>query len=71
MFRSHETAKSLTWHAARKSNDGQMSHSADSPSWKLLDDKWPMFGNEPRNLRLAISSDGFNPHSSLSSRYSC
>ncbi|CAL9024418.1 unnamed protein product [Prunus brigantina] len=64
-------AKSLTWHAARKSIDGQMSHPADSPSWKLLDDKWPEFGNEPRNLRLALSSDGFNPHSSLSSRYSC
>ncbi|KAI5349930.1 hypothetical protein L3X38_002821 [Prunus dulcis] len=71
MFQSHETAKSLTWHAARKSIDDQMSHPADSPSWKLLDDKWPEFGNEPRNLRLALSSDGFNPHSSLSSRYSC
>ncbi|KAI5337493.1 hypothetical protein L3X38_016764 [Prunus dulcis] len=71
MFQSHETAKSLTWHAARKSIDGQMSHPADSPSWKLLDDKWPEFGKEPRNLRLALSSDGFNPHSSLSSRYSC
>ncbi|CAL8136483.1 unnamed protein product [Prunus armeniaca] len=69
MFRSHETAKSLTWHAARKSNDSQMSHPADSPSWKLLDDKWPEFGNEQRNLRLALSSDGFNPHSSLT--YSC
>ncbi|CAL9018746.1 unnamed protein product [Prunus brigantina] len=66
-----EVSKSLTWHAARKSIDGQMSHPADSPSWKLLDDKWPKFGNEPRNLRLALSSDGFNPHSSLSSRYSC
>ncbi|KAI5336108.1 hypothetical protein L3X38_026242 [Prunus dulcis] len=71
MFQSHETAKSLTWHAARKSIDGQMSHPVDSPSWKLLDYKWPEFRNEPRNLRLALSSDGFNPHSSLSSRYSC
>ncbi|CAL9018349.1 unnamed protein product, partial [Prunus brigantina] len=49
MFQSHETAKSLNCHAARKSIDGQMSHPADSPSWKLLDDKWPEFGNEPRN----------------------
>ncbi|CAL2238045.1 unnamed protein product [Prunus armeniaca] len=48
-----------------------MSYPADSPSWKLIDDKWPEFGNEPRNLRLALSSDGFNPHSSLSTRYSC
>ncbi|CAL8119913.1 unnamed protein product [Prunus armeniaca] len=70
MFQSHKTAKSLTWHAARKSVDGQMSHPADSPSWKLVDDKWPEFGKEPRNLRLALSSDRFNPHSFLSSRYS-
>ncbi|CAL8135616.1 unnamed protein product [Prunus armeniaca] len=65
MFQSHKTAKSLTWHAARKSVDGQMSHPVDSPSWKLVDDKWPEFGKEPRNLRLALSFDGFNPHSSL------
>ncbi|BBN67928.1 hypothetical protein Prudu_227S000600 [Prunus dulcis] len=62
------TAKSLTWHAARKSIDGQMSHPADSPSWKLLDDKWPEFGNEPRNLRLALSSDGFIPQFSKRQR---
>ncbi|KAL6284249.1 hypothetical protein ACE6H2_015178 [Prunus campanulata] len=71
MFQSHKTAKTLTWHAARKSVDSYMSHPVDSPSWKLVDEKWPDFGNEPKNLRLALSSDGFNPHSSLSSRYSC
>ncbi|KAI5335194.1 hypothetical protein L3X38_025327 [Prunus dulcis] len=71
MFQSHKTTKSLTWHAARKSVDGHMSHPADSPSCILVDDKWPEFGKEPRNLRLALSSDGFNPHNSLSSRYSC
>ncbi|KAI5351545.1 hypothetical protein L3X38_004436 [Prunus dulcis] len=71
MFQSHKTTKSLAWHAARKSVDSHMSHTADSPSWKLVDDKWPEFGKELRNLRLALSSDRFNPHSSLSSRYSC
>ncbi|KAI5350657.1 hypothetical protein L3X38_003548 [Prunus dulcis] len=71
MFQTHKTAKSLTWHAARKSVDSHMSHPTDSPSWKLVDDKWPEFGKEPRNLRLALSSDGFNPYSSLSKRYSC
>ncbi|CAL2275991.1 unnamed protein product [Prunus armeniaca] len=71
MFQSHKTAKSLTWHPTRKSVDNQMSHPPDSPSWKLVDDKWPEFGKKPRNLRLALSSNGFNPHSSLSSRYSC
>ncbi|KAL5550191.1 hypothetical protein UlMin_000367 [Ulmus minor] len=28
---------------------------ADSPAWKLVDHMWPDFGNEPWNLRLAIS----------------
>ncbi|CAL9018534.1 unnamed protein product [Prunus brigantina] len=65
MFQSHETAKSLTWHAARKSIDGRCLIRRIPPSWKLLDDKWPEFGNEPRNLRLALSSDGFNPHTAL------
>ncbi|CAL2247760.1 unnamed protein product [Prunus armeniaca] len=32
MFQSHKTAKSLTWHAARKSVDSQMSYPTDSPS---------------------------------------
>ncbi|XP_024178346.1 uncharacterized protein LOC112184315 [Rosa chinensis] len=71
MFQSTSTAKSLTWHADERLKDDKMRHPADSPTWKLVDDKWPAFSSEPRNLRLALSSDGFNPHSSLSSRYSC
>ena len=51
--------------------DGKMCHPSDSTSWKLIDHKWPDFSREPRNLRLAISADGINPHSSLSSRHSC
>ncbi|KAI5337813.1 hypothetical protein L3X38_017084 [Prunus dulcis] len=61
MFQSHETAKSLTWHAARKSIDGQMSHPADSPSWKLLDDKWPEFVHDV-NL---IDSDPKQPGNNI------
>lgn len=71
MFQSTETSKSLTWHATDINIDGLMRHPANSASWKLVDEKWPDFGEEPRNLRLALSSDGFNPHSSLSSKYSC
>ncbi|XP_073131437.1 uncharacterized protein [Henckelia pumila] len=44
---------------------------ADAPCWKLVDHKWPDFASEPRNLRLAISADGVNPHSLMSSAYSC
>lgn len=31
----------------------------------------PDFGSEPRNLRLALLVDGLNPHSEMSSKYSC
>ncbi|RVW77665.1 hypothetical protein CK203_053390 [Vitis vinifera] len=58
----------LIWHAEERDFDGKMRHPSDSPSWKLVDHRWPEFSSEPRNLRLAISADGINPHSSLSPR---
>ncbi|XP_074346873.1 uncharacterized protein LOC141685682 [Apium graveolens] len=49
-----------------------MRHPADSPSWQNVDYRWPTFGNEPRNLRLALATDGINPHNNnLTNRYSC
>ncbi|TYJ96924.1 uncharacterized protein E5676_scaffold220G00270 [Cucumis melo var. makuwa] len=42
--------------------DGKLLHPTDSPAWKLVDFKWPDFSYEPRNLRLALSADGVNPH---------
>ncbi|XP_024172237.1 uncharacterized protein LOC112178311 [Rosa chinensis] len=71
MFRNRDTAKNLIWHATEREEDGKLRHPADSPSWKLVDHMWPDFGDDPRNLRLAISADGINPHGCLSSRYSC
>ena len=71
MFHSSKFAKDLIWHAQEREFDGKMCHPSDSPSWKLIDHKWANFGGEPRNLRLAISADGINPHSSFSSRHSC
>ena len=32
---------------------------------------WPDFSFKPRNLRLALSMDGINPHKSMSSRHCC
>ncbi|XP_073284694.1 uncharacterized protein [Primulina huaijiensis] len=65
------TSKDLTWHADKRIRDGYLRHPADAPSWKVVDHNWPNFASEPRNLRLAISADGFNPHSLMSSAYSC
>ena len=71
LFQSPKIAKDLIWHAQEREFDGKMRHPFDSPSWKLVDHRWPDFASEPRNLRLAISADGINPHSSMSSRHSC
>lgn len=60
----------MRWHHENASNDGQMRHPVDSPAWKTIDDKWPSFSSEPRNVRLAMAVDGFNPFGDLSSTYS-
>ncbi|XP_073132800.1 uncharacterized protein [Henckelia pumila] len=62
MFGNKEFSKELTWHADKRLNDGYLRHPADAPSWKLVDHKWPNFAADSRNLRLAISADGINPH---------
>ncbi|XP_073153163.1 uncharacterized protein [Henckelia pumila] len=71
LFRNKEICKDLTWHADKRVLDGYLRHPADAPSWKVVDHKWPDFAAEPKNLRLALSSDGINPHSLMSSAYSC
>ncbi|XP_074369151.1 uncharacterized protein LOC141710442 [Apium graveolens] len=49
-----------------------MRHPADSPSWRNIDYRWPAFGSESRNIRLALSAYGINPHTNgLVNRYTC
>ncbi|KAL6321186.1 hypothetical protein AAG906_015530 [Vitis piasezkii] len=62
MYQSSKTAKHLMWHAKDKECDGKLRHPLDSLAWKLVDHMWPDFASEPRNLRLALSTDGINPH---------
>ncbi|KAA0043052.1 transposase [Cucumis melo var. makuwa] len=71
MFRSVECAKNFTWHATKREIDDKLRHPADSPAWKLVNTMWPNFSSEPRNLCLALSADGINPYSDMSSKYSC
>ncbi|XP_074368481.1 uncharacterized protein LOC141708644 [Apium graveolens] len=72
IFKSPDTAEQLIWHSKQQSNDGQMRHPADSPSWRNIDYRWPSFANDPRNLRLALGADGINPfNNGLSNRYNC
>lgn len=47
----------LAWHHIGRQIDSTMWYPAYSPTWKLIDHKWPEFGCEPRNLCLALSVD--------------
>lgn len=71
MFRSEKLAEDLRWHFTHKSQDGKMCHPVDSLAWDLIDKKWPLFSNYPRNLRLGLAADRFNQFSNLSIAYSC
>ncbi|XP_060963220.1 uncharacterized protein LOC133032787 [Cannabis sativa] len=67
LFCNPEHSKSLVWHDEERIKDGKLRHPVDSPSWKKIDDMYPKLVLDPRNLRLGLSADGINPHSSMSS----
>ncbi|KAK9098937.1 hypothetical protein Syun_025982 [Stephania yunnanensis] len=71
MFGDIDIAKELTWHASNKENDGKLTHPKDSPAWKSIDYKYSSFAIDPRNIRLGLATDDFNPFQDLSSRHSC
>ncbi|XP_048615829.1 uncharacterized protein LOC125588500 [Brassica napus] len=71
MFRSEEMAKDLRWHFSNKSTDGKLRHPVDSVTWDQMNAKYPAFAAEERNMRLGLSTDGFNPFNMKNSMYSC
>ncbi|XP_014629693.2 uncharacterized protein [Glycine max] len=61
LFASAYNAKNVRWHANGRIMDGLLRHPTDSPQWKTVDRLYPEFGEDPRNLRLGLASDGMNP----------
>ncbi|KAL6141538.1 hypothetical protein ACLB2K_059826 [Fragaria x ananassa] len=70
MFLSASNSELLTWHSTHHSQDDMMRHPVDSIQWRTVDQKWPSFASEPRNLRFGLATDGFNPYKNLSSTHS-
>ncbi|GJX21216.1 hypothetical protein Tco_0223893 [Tanacetum coccineum] len=60
----------MIWHATRKCTEpGKMQHLVDGRAWKNFDTKYPDFAKEPRNVRLGLAADGFNPFDNHSQAY--
>ncbi|XP_056688396.1 uncharacterized protein [Spinacia oleracea] len=70
LFSIKEEAKNLVWHDEGRKKDGNIRHPADALQWKHIDETFPEFGKEARNLRLALSTDGMNPYGTLSCQHS-
>jgi hypothetical protein len=70
LYMCSKTAELLKWHAKAENPDGLLRHPRDSKAWKEFDSYYPDFASDPRNVRLALASDGFNPFGTLSSTYS-
>jgi hypothetical protein len=48
-----------------------MRHPCDGEAWQQFDEDFPDFATEPRNVRLAVATDGFTPFSINAAPYSC
>ncbi|XP_042988618.1 uncharacterized protein LOC122316149 [Carya illinoinensis] len=71
LFMSKKTAQSMRWHVEERLDDPNfIRHPADSSVWKDFDNKHAWFAQDPRNVRLGLASDGFNPFNNLSKPYS-
>jgi hypothetical protein len=70
LFMSSKTANLMKWHHEGRTKDGKLRHPADSLAWKTFDSLHPNFASDPRNIRLGLASDGFNPYKTMSSKHS-
>ena len=60
----------MTWHANKRVDDGVLSHPTDSKASKFLDESYPSFAADSRNVRLGLATDDFNRFGGLRSDYS-
>jgi hypothetical protein len=44
--------------------------SADGYAFRDMEEKWPHFKEEPRNVRISLVADGVNPFAEMRSIYS-
>ena len=70
LFMSRKTATGMRWHSDKRVDDGILRHPADSEEWKDFDRCYPDFAKDPRNVRLGLATDGFNPFGNMSTSYS-
>ena len=49
---------------------GEEGHLAYCAHWRHIDNTYGWFGDDPRNIRFALSTDGMNPYGNMSTSHS-
>jgi hypothetical protein len=70
LFGNKKEAKLMRWHEEGRTDDGVLRHPADACQWRAIDNEFPEFGQDARNVRFGMSTDGINPFGNMSSRHS-
>jgi hypothetical protein len=70
LFRCQSIAQFMDFHAKNRSRDNVLRMSADGSALNYIEEKWPIFKEESRNVRLSLAVDDVNPFGELRSMYS-
>ncbi|XP_073151945.1 uncharacterized protein [Henckelia pumila] len=70
LYASTATASHMRWHHDHHFDGDTMTHPSDSLAWCHFDETHPGFADEIRNVRLGISTDGFQPFGQTGQQYS-
>ncbi|KAL3373510.1 hypothetical protein AABB24_005474 [Solanum stoloniferum] len=70
LYASHATTVDMRWHHEHTKDDGVMRHPSDSEAWKHFNETHRFFAAKPRNIRLGLCTNGFQPFNQSGSKYS-
>ena len=60
----------MDFHAKNRSLDDVLRMPADGSALNFIEEKWTIFKEDPRNVRISLAADGVNPFGELRSTYS-
>ncbi|KAL9682010.1 hypothetical protein QQ045_013803 [Rhodiola kirilowii] len=63
LYMSPYIAEEMKWHAEQRGKDGDndLIHPRDEEAWENFNKEFQEFAHEIRNVRIGLSTDGFNP----------
>jgi hypothetical protein len=60
----------MDFHENKKSRDNVLQMPEDASSLKYIEEKWSIFKEKPRKVRLSLATNGVNPFGELHFMYS-